>query len=172
MLRSGGKKKFFCIFARSFASQDLGFLDNGNKQQQGLAAGSKVSLPLWLSTALFQENAIDVELPAIYNKNSCSLINADPKVVAFGPYPHWYEVGAKVTKLAMTVQERDRISKTLMMAFSQVAMRTSCNLFRSCLFLSLKRFVDIFRHAQNWREQVCTFRCCLCGFGLSLAMVH
>ncbi len=119
----------FFFFAASFFQnpenpQDLGFLDNGNKQQ-GLPAGSKVSLPLWLSTALFMENAIDVELPPVYGKNSCSQINADPKVVALGPHPHWYEVGAKVTKLASTLAERDRICKTLMLAFSQV---------RNCLF--------------------------------------
>jgi hypothetical protein len=115
--------------------EDLGFLDSGNKQAS-LPAGSKVSIPLWLSTPLFLENAIDVELPLVYGKNACSQINADPKVVALGA--HWYEVGAKIIKLTDTIPERERICKTLTLAFSQ-------------------RFVDIFRHAQNWREQVLIF---------------
>jgi hypothetical protein len=99
------------------------------------------------------ENAIDVIVPPVYGKNSCSQISADPKVVALGPHPHWYEVGAKVVKLAMSKQEEERIGKTLLLAFSQVRQEGERLCFHNN-FSSLQRFVDIFRHAQNWREQV------------------
>ncbi len=119
-----------CVFKSEV--EDLGQLDSGNKQKN-LPALSKVSLPLWLSTALYHENAVDIDLPLAYGKNFCSQLAADPKAVAFGCHPHFYEVGAKLA-LLVEQRERERIRKALSLAFAQ-------------------RFVDIFRHAQNWREQ-------------------
>jgi hypothetical protein len=119
-----------CLFKTEV--EDLGLLDSGSRQKH-LPVGAKVSLPLWLSTALYLENAVDIELPAAYGKNFSSQLSADPKVMALGSLPHYYEAGAKLARL-VEAREHDRICKAMMLAFSQ-------------------RFVDIFRHAQNWRER-------------------
>ena len=110
-------------------------MEAGNHKNEHLSPGTQLSLPFWLAKVLYAENCVDVELPAVYGINWCSNMSVEPKVVQLGEQaPHWYEVGAKFARLLSDESERDRLVKNLLHAFSN-------------------RYVDIFRHAQNWRGE-------------------
>ena len=69
--------------------RDMGHLDRSGIAHSDLEPGTKMSLPLWLSSVLYQEDFAKLETPKLYGKNFCSKVSADPKVVNLGSHPFW-----------------------------------------------------------------------------------